>query len=206
MLFTSNRDRQFFSLLRDAAQNLVESAQVFWDLSQATGRSDEYAARLKDLEKRGDRYTHDLITLLNKLFVTPLDREDILRLAVVLDDVVDGLEAAASRIFIYRIDEDNRYIREFASLIMGQTEEIVQAIEHLQAKDLLRIRENAVQINVLENQGDDLLREALANLLNNERDPVRIIKLKEIFETLETVTDRAEDVANALESVVMKHA
>lgn len=206
MLFTSNRDRQFFSLLRDAAQNLVESAQVFWDLSQATGRSDEYAARLKDLEKRGDRYTHDLITLLNKLFVTPLDREDILRLAVVLDDVVDGLEAAASRIFIYRIDEDNRYIREFASLIMGQTEEIVQAIEHLQAKDLLRIRENAVQINVLENQGDDLLREALANLLNNERDPARIIKLKEIFETLETVTDRAEDVANALESVVMKHA
>lgn len=206
MLFTNNRDRQFFSLLRDAAQNLVESAQVFWDLSQATSRSDEYAARLKDLEKRGDRYTHDLITLLNKLFVTPLDREDILRLAVVLDDVVDGLEAAASRIFIYRIDEDNRYVREFASLILGQTEEIVQAIEHLQAKDLLRIRENAVQINVLENQGDDLLREALANLLNNERDPVRIIKLKEIFETLETVTDRAEDVANALESVVMKHA
>ncbi|BDG58923.1 DUF47 domain-containing protein [Caldinitratiruptor microaerophilus] len=206
MLFASHRDRQFFSLLRDAAQNLAESAQVFWDLSQATGRADEYAARLKDLEKRGDRYTHDLITLLNKLFVTPLDREDILRLAVVLDDVVDGLEAAASRIFIYRVDEDNRYIREFASLIMGQAEEVVQAVERLQTKDLLRIRENAVQINVLENQGDDLLREALANLLNHEQDPVRIIKLKEIFETLETVTDRAEDVANALESVVMKHA
>lgn len=190
----------------DAAQNLVESAQTFSQLSQDMSRSGEYAARLKDLEKRGDRYTHDLITLLNKLFVTPLDREDILRLAVVLDDVVDGLEAAASRVFIYRIDEDNRYIREFASLILNQAEEIVLAMHRLQGKELLRIRENAVQINVLENQGDDLLRESLANLLNYEHDPIRIIKLKEILEMLETVTDRAEDVANALESVVMKHA
>lgn len=206
MFLTGNKDRQFFSLLMDAAQNLAETARIFGQFAQNLTRAGEYAAQLKDLEKRGDRYTHDLITLLNKLFVTPVDREDILALAVKIDDVVDGLEACAARLHLYRIHEDNRFIREFARLVQSQADEIVLAMHRLQTKDLLKIRENAVQINVLENQGDDLLRQSLGDLFDQETDPIRVIKLKEIYETLETVTDRAEDVANGLESIVMKNA
>ncbi len=206
MLLSGNKDRQFFSLLLDGAQNLSEAAQMFNQFAQNLNRAGEFAARLKDLEKRGDRYTHDLITLLNKLFVTPLDREDIMALAVKLDDVIDGMEAAAARLHLYKIAGEDRFIREFSVLIQSQAEEILLAMRRLQSKDLLKIRENAVQINVLENQGDDLLRESLAQLFEQEKDPIRIIKLKEIYETLESVTDRAEDVANALESVIMKNA
>lgn len=206
MFFTGQRDKQFFNLLTDAAGNIAETARAFADLTRDLGRSREQAPIFKDLEKRGDRYTHDLITLLNKLFVTPFDREDVLGLAVKLDDVIDGLEAVVSRLALYRIEGENRFIREFAVIIQSQAEEIVLAMHRLQTKDLLRIRENAVQINVLENQADDLLRECLGHLFDNESDPVTIIKFKEIYETLEQVTDRAEDVANNLESVVMKNA
>lgn len=206
MFLSGNKDRQFFSLLMDAAQNLADSAQVFNQFLQNLQRSGEFAARLKDLEKRGDRYTHDMITLLNKLFVTPLDREDVMSLAVKLDDVVDGLEACAARLHLYKITAADRFIREFGALIESQAEEIVLAMRRLQTKDLLKIRENAVQINVLENQGDDLLRESLGLLFEQEQNPIQVIKLKEIYETLEFVTDRAEDVANALESIVMKNS
>lgn len=206
MFFSSKRDRQFYALLNDAAQNLLECSQLFSYLIENLSESRELAARLKDLEKRGDRYTHDLITLLNKLFVTPLDREEILSLAVEIDDVVDGLEAAASRLHIYRITHTDPHIKEFAAVIHKQAEEIVEAIHRLEQKDLLRMRENAVQINVLENQADEVLRQALGELFDTVDDPKTIIKLKEIYETLEQVTDKAEDVANALESVVMKNA
>lgn len=205
VIFAGSKDRQFFALLSDAAQNIAEATQVFSQMVQRLDRSGEYAARMRDLEKRGDRYTHDLITLLNRQFVTPFDREDILSLAVKLDDVVDNLEAVAARLHLYKIAGDDRYLREFAALVKSQADEIVTAMVRLQNRDLLHMRENAVQINVLENQGDDLLREALADLFDQEQDPVRILKMKEIYETLETVTDRAEDVANALESIVMKH-
>ncbi|MFO7173684.1 MAG: DUF47 family protein [Bacillota bacterium] len=200
------RDRQFFALLTDAAQNLLESSQTFAQLVENLSEAPALAARLKELERRGDRYTHEVITLLNKRFVTPIDREEILALALEIDDVVDGLEAAASRLDIYRIAEADRHIREFTGVIQRQAEEIAAAIHRLERDDLLRMRENAVQINILENQADEILRQALADLFQTVDDPKTIIKLKEIYETLELVTDKAEDVANALESVVMKHA
>jgi uncharacterized protein len=206
MLFSSSNDRRFFALLRESAENMVEVAQIFSEAIENLDRSREYAIRLKDLEKKGDRFTHDLITLLNKMFVTPLEREDIFQLAVRLDDVVDGIEATASRLSIYRIRHSDQYIREFARIIQSQVSEIVVSIELLEKKELLKIRENTVQINVLENQGDEVLRAALGNLFETEKDPIHLIKLKEIYETLETATDRAEDVANTLEGVVMKNA
>lgn len=200
------RDRQFFALLTDAAQNLLESSQTFAQLIENLSEASTLAARLKDLERRGDRYTHEVITLLNKRFVTPIDREEILALALEIDDVVDGLEAVASRLDIYRIPWADRHIRELTGVIQRQAEEIATAIHRLERDDLLRMRENAVQINILENQADEILRQALEELFQTVDDPKTIIKLKEIYETLELVTDKAEDVANALESVVMKHA
>lgn len=206
MFFSGNNDKRFFSLLKESAENIGEVARVFTESVENPGRVREYAIHLKDLEKKNDRYTHDLIALLNKMFVTPLEREDILQLAVRLDDVVDGIEATAARLAIYRIETSDQYTREFARIILSQAIEIMAAVRLLEVKDLLKIRENTVQINVLENQGDDVLRAALSNLFDTETDPIRIIKLKEVYESLETVTDRAEDVANTLESVVMKNA
>lgn len=206
MLFSKNNDKRFFALLKESAENIVEVSRVFTDMIEDLGRAREFAIHLKDLEKKGDRYTHELITLLNKMFVTPLEREDILQLAVSLDDVVDAVEATASRLAIYRIDNTDQYIREFARIIQSQAMEITAAVKLLEAKELLKIRENTVQINVLENQGDEVLRAALGNLFDTVTDPIRIIKLKETYEALEHATDRAEDVANTLESVVMKNA
>lgn len=206
LFFTGQRDQQFFQLLMEAARNVAATAREFSDLSSDLAQARERSTYFKDLERKGDRYTHDLITLLNKLFVTPFDREDILALTVKIDDLVDGLEAAVSRVGIYRIEGHDRFVSEFAAIIQSQAEEIVLSMHRLQGKELLKIRENTVQINILENQADDLLREALGRLFDNETDPVRILKLKEVYETLETVTDRAEDVANILESVVMKNA
>lgn len=206
MFWRGTGDRQFFALLADSAQTIAEGAQEFSRITAEPERAGEYASRLKDLEKRGDRCTHDLIALLNRLFITPLDREDILTLAVKLDDVTDGLEAAAARIHLYRIRDRNPYLQEFARLIAAQAQEIVAAVQNLQEKKYDALRENAVRINELENQGDELLRRALEDLFEHETNPTTIIKLKEIYETLETVTDQAEDVANALETVVMRNA
>jgi predicted phosphate transport protein (TIGR00153 family) len=193
-------------LLSDAAQVIYESAETFRQMVGDLERSGEYAAKLKDLEHRGDRATHELIALLNKYFVTPLDREDLLTLAVKLDDVTDQLEASAFRLHLYKIRTADRYLIEFGRIISAQAEQLKTAVERLGAKSLAQIRENAVKVNLLENEGDDLLRQALEQLFDDESNPVMLIKLKEIYETLETVTDRAEDVANALETIVMKNS
>jgi predicted phosphate transport protein (TIGR00153 family) len=206
VLFSSEKDKQFFILLSDAARNLVEVTREYGLMVKDLDRSPEYAERLHKLENKGDRFTHDLIHMLNKQFITPLEREDLLTLGVKLDDVTDNLEAAASRMDLYKIRGENQWLIRFGEVITKQAHEIVTAMDKLQAKNLMAIRENAVQINLLENEGDDLLRDALADLFERETNPITIIKLKEIYETLEMVTDRAEDVANALESVIMKNA
>jgi predicted phosphate transport protein (TIGR00153 family) len=206
MLFGNAKDLQFFTLLRDSAQNIAVSVQAYNQMLSHLDQAPAFAERLKALEKKGDGYTREMIALLNRLFITPLDREDLLALAVKLDDVIDGLEAAAARIRLYKLTVSDRFLTGFGELIKLQVEQILQAMQRLQEKNLQGVRENAVQINELENHGDDLLRQALEELFEREQNPVMIIKLKEIYETLESVTDRAEDVANALEGVVMKNS
>jgi predicted phosphate transport protein (TIGR00153 family) len=206
MLFGGGKDKQFFALLNEAAQTISETAKVFDAMVQNLERSGEYAEKLYKLEKQGDRITHDVILLLNKLFITPLEREDILELAMQLDGVVDGIEAAAARLHLYKVKGSNHVLREFASVINQQAAELGTAMQRLAAKQLQPMRENTVRINELENQGDKILRDALEKLFEHETNPIQIIKLKEIYETLEEVTDRAEDVADVLESVIMKHS
>lgn len=206
MFFTSKSDQKFYNLLTEAARNIADTADLFREAVANMNRIDEYAVQLKALEDKGDHITHQLIYLLNKMFVTPLDREDILNLAVQMDDVVDSIEACAARLSIYNLREADRFMSEFAQVLTEQAAEIAEAVDRLKNRDLQKLRENAVKINLLENQGDDLLRKSLSQLFAEEKDPIRIIKLKEIYETLEQATDRAEDVANSLESVVMKNA
>lgn len=207
MLFQNSRDQEFFRLLRAKAENAVDTAQLMNQLLTEPHRHPELCPAIKELESKGDHFTHDLFALINKTFVTPLEREDLAALAVALDSVVDAMEAAAARIGIYKVAETDKYLKAFAQILRAQATELVASIDLLAGNKMLQIRERAFQINVLENQGDELLRSALSNLFENAKsDPVRFICMKEIYETLEEATDEVETVANTLEGVVMKHA
>lgn len=204
LLFGGSKDKQFFTLLQSAAQNGAEGARLFGTLVETADFA--HVAVLKELETKGDNLTHELISLLNKAFTTPIDREDILALAVRIDDVIDGLEAAGARMKLYKIAPGDRFMKSFARLIEAQVNELVEAVNKLGGKSIVEARPHCVKINLLENEADTLLREALEELFSDESDAIRIIKYKELYETLEGITDTAEDVANLVESVVMKHS
>ncbi len=207
MLFGNSKDQQFYQILRHAAENAVETASLLSQLLEEPARYQELGPAIKRLESKGDDYTHNLFSLINKSFVTPLEREDLAALGVAIDSVVDAMEAAAARIGIYKVRETDKHLKAFGQVLRSQATELVASIDLLAGGKLLQIRERAVAINLLENQGDDELREALSELFDAaQANPIRFITMKEIYETLEDATDQVEDVANTLEGVVMKHA
>lgn len=207
MLFSNSKDQQFYQLLRSAAENAVDTANLLSRLLDDPALYSEVGPTIKQLESKGDEFTHKLFALINKTFVTPLEREDLAALGVAIDSVVDAMEAASARIGIYKVAESDRFLKAFAQILRAQTAELVAAIDLLAGEKLLQIRERAVQINILENQGDDQLRLALSDLFDKaQANPIQFITMKEIYETLEEATDQVEAVANTLEGVVMKHA
>lgn len=207
VLFSGGRDRRFLELLSSSAENLREIADL---LARAVAELDgisAWAGQAKELERRGDSYTHELVQLINKTFVTPLDREDLFGLAVRIDDVVDSIEAVIWRLTVYRrAAEGDPYLQRFAAILRECAAEIVTSIGLLERKEIRKLRDHSVRLNLLENDADQVLREALAALFSGDPDPVRVIQLKEIYETLEQATDRCEDVADTLEGVAMKYA
>jgi predicted phosphate transport protein (TIGR00153 family) len=160
--------------------------------------------KIKDIEHRGDEMTHAIITKLNVTFITPFDREDIHKLASSIDDVLDFINAAADRMLMYKITAAPRPAAELAAIIVRQAEQLSKAISLL-GKDQ-SVLDFCVEINRLENDADGVARKAIAELFDRERDPIALIKLKELYEVLETATDKAEDAANVVESVVLKSA
>ncbi|HWI51805.1 MAG TPA: DUF47 family protein [Symbiobacteriaceae bacterium] len=205
--FTSSKNQEFFRLLRAKAENAVDTAHLLTQLLNEPQRSPELCPAIKELESKGDHLTHDLFALIHTSFFAPLERDDLATLSVAMDSVVDAMEAAAARISIYKLQETDRFLKSFAQILRAQCGEMVGAIDLLAGNKMLQIRERAFQINVLENQGDELLRNGLTFLFEHAAaDPIRFITLKEIYETLEQATDEVETVANTLEGVVMKHA
>lgn len=201
------RSEQLFRFLVDIAENLHDTARYFADGLKELDRLDEFTQRLKDFEHRGDELTSGLVTLLNATYITPLEREDFLELAVSMDDIVDGLEACAVRFGVYQITEATPVMHEFAQNILQCVKEIRGAMDRLFQRRLKDLREYTVKINQLEKAGDAVLRNALRDLFGKGRyDVLDVIKLKEIYETLENVTDRCEDVADVLDSITVKNA
>jgi uncharacterized protein Yka (UPF0111/DUF47 family) len=149
--------------------------------------------------------THDIIKKLNKSFVTPLDREDIYALSAALDDILDLIDASAQRIVMYNVEKPTPEAKELAFLILKSCQTIDKAVALLGGK-LEPIAEYCVEVNALENEADRVCREAISRLFDEEKDPIQLIKWKEIYETLERATDKCEDAANILESVVVKNA
>lgn len=207
MWFSGSRDPRFLDLLRASAENLRAMVELLTETAADMRQISARARQAKELEERGDSYTHELVALINRTFVTPLDREDLFDLAVRIDDIVDEIEAAMSRLEIYRLEgEVNPHVRRFARILQESAAEIAVAVDLLRRRELFKLRDHAVRLNVLENEGDTALREALESLFGDGADALTVIKWKEIYELLEEATDACEDVANALESVAMKHA
>lgn len=202
----AKRSEQLFRFLVDMSENLREAAGLFADGLRDLKQRESLAARVKALEAKGDELTSGLVTLLNATYITPLDREDFLELALKMDDIVDGLEACTVRFDLYQITEATPVMIDFSQHIVQSVDEIGEAMKKLEARKLLEIREHTLRLNQLEKAGDDLLRSSLRTLFTRELDALEVIKLKEIYEILEGVTDKCEDVADVLDSVIVKNA
>jgi len=198
------KEEQYFDLfiqmtlyISDAARTLVEM------LSDKNADFEEYAQRIKGLEHACDELTHSVSTRLNKSFITPFDREDIYMMSTALDDIVDLIDDAARAIVIFDIREINDHARRFADVIQRMAVELREIVSILQRPKSITPR--LVEIHRLENEGDDIYHAAIAELFHEANDPLTVLKWKEIYEKLEAAVDRCENVANIIESVIIKH-
>jgi predicted phosphate transport protein (TIGR00153 family) len=191
-------------MFAEMSGNLTRGARLLTDLLADFKNVEARVHELHEIEHVGDDMTHTVLTKLNQTFITPFDREDIHRLATSLDDVLDFIYAAAERLTMYKITSAPPAAHKLAQIIVQQTEEIAKGVAHLEKQD--NVLKYCVEINRLENEADRVARDAIARLFEVEKDPIALIKLKELYEVLETATDKAEDAANVLETVVLKSA
>ncbi|BCJ87855.1 DUF47 domain-containing protein [Effusibacillus dendaii] len=200
------KQNQFFDMLLQVTENISAAAAAFQKGLKNYQNGEQLFAAIKPFEAQGDEYTHQIIRALNATYMTPIDREDILALASKLDDVLDGLEAAANRFDLFHISAVDNFMHDFAANIMDCANELEQAMKALHRRKMLEIRQYTVRINELENVGDKLMRDSIKSLFARTSDPVDIIKYKELYELLEGISDSYEDVADILESIVMTNA
>ena len=199
------RETKFFRMFRDVSQNLTEGASLLHDILKNPQDLPVRINRLQEIEHRGDDMTHDIIRMLNQTFITPFDREDIHALTSSLDDVLDYVNSAATRMKLYRITTPPPAAADLAGLIVKQSGELSKAVSLLE-EEHQKVLDHCVVVNQLENEADRVSRQAIAELFEYEKDPIQLIKIKELYEVLETATDKAEDAANVLEAVVLKSA
>jgi len=200
------REESFFDLFERSADILLRAAGFLVEATERFETLPENAKRLERLEHDGDQVTHDIMARLNRTFITPLDREDIHRIASALDDVLDLIEAATERFVLFKVQQIMPPAREIARVIHSQVQEIHRVMPQLRHMRHAPIMEHCIEINRLENAGDRLLRGALAELFDGAPDPIVVIKWRELYELLESATDKCEDVAVAIESIVLKNA
>jgi len=199
---------EFYDMFEQETANLVIASEKLGDLFDNYENVEVKAKELKDLEHRGDVITHEIIARVHRTFVTPFDREDITLLAHSLDDIMDFIEAAGRTAFLYNIAQPTERARELARIVVKIAHKLNEVVPRLRHRDQFPwILKQGVDINTLENEADDVHHAALAELFEVCRtDACEVIKWREIYEHLESATDRGEDVANVLEGIVLKHA
>lgn len=208
MLFKfTPREGRFFDLFEKSADALVEAAYEFRNLLQDMGNAERRSATIEDIEHRADEITHQTIELLHTTFITPIDREDIHSLISSMDDVVDIIEAASQRVLLYQINRSTPEAVAMADVCVKSCERVKAAVHGLNnLKNPKQMIQDCIEINRLENEADHLLRLAIAKLFKEEPDTRQLIKYKELYELLESCTDRCEDVANIIEGIVLEYA
>jgi predicted phosphate transport protein (TIGR00153 family) len=197
------KEREFFDLFEEAAQNIVRATELLQRLLEQWPEHPELTREIVVCEQEGDRITHDIVHRLNQTFVTPIDREDIYELASGLDDIVDLAEESADFLGLYRIEAPMEQAQALARTLAESARQIAGAMPRL--RTLGDIRHFTVEINRLENEGDRIIREALASLFERGIDPMLVIRWKDIFERLEDAIDATERVANILEGILIKN-
>jgi uncharacterized protein len=198
---------KFFNHLNNISLNLKESANYFADYKlKNVSDLKIFSEKMKEFESNGDAMVHDLIRDLNNAFITPFEREDILALSVSMDDILDGLYHTAALFEMYSIIEMDDFTLKFVDEIKNCATEIDAAIELLSTKKLLHIREYAIKIKEIESNCDHILRASIKHLFTAEKDPIRIIKYKQIYEGLEEIANCCQAVANSFDTIIMKNA
>ena len=200
-------DEKFYLYFEESAQNIVNAARLLPDLCDGTlDERTKIVEKIQEFEHLGDSVTHKIYAELNATFVTPFDREDIHLLASALDDIMDIMDGSASRFVLYKIGECPRQIKSLMQILQQSVIELQRGISLLrdfrQVAEFQRVLE---KINEYENEADSVFEQAIAQLFEFEKDPIRIIKLKEIYVGIETATDKCEDAANVMESLLIKH-
>lgn len=201
------QSQKFFDLFEEDAANVVAGAKYLKEMLDNFDNAPRLVKKLEAYEHEGDRITHELFAELNKTFVTPLDREDIHTLAAAMDTIMDRIEAAGETMVLYDVDAPTDKAKLLADIIVDSAEQIHQAISLLRTRQNVKgILTHCVEINRLENEADEVRRAVLAELFRHEKDVIKLIKWKEIYEMLEQTTDECEDVADVLQAIVMKNA
>jgi len=200
-------DASFFSHFEQQGQKTVEGCRAFLEMVENPTDLERKAERVKQIEPECDEITHEVVAGLHKTFITPLDRNDIYRLITKMDDIMDMVEAAADRLALYDVRDTSKEAVDLARCLVSGAEHVLGAVSGI--RDLSKsdaILQHCVEVNRLENVADSILRGALARLFREEKDPIAVIKWKEIYETLESATDRCEDVANIIEGVLLENS
>ena len=198
------KDREFFDLFEEAAGNIVRGAEMLEEMVKGFPDTAPLGRDILVCEQEGDRITHDIIHRLNQTFVTPIDRVDIYALASGLDDIVDWIEEVADFFGLYRIEAPMAQAQDLARVLHACARQIAEAMPRL--RGFRDISHYTVELNRLENDGDRIVREAIASLFDNGIDPMVVIRWKDIFERLEEAIDASEHVANILQGVVIKNS
>ena len=197
-------EKSFFEMFKQQAENVHAGAEAMVEMLENFENPAMGADKVESYEHIGDTITHKIMMRLNQTFITPFDREDIHELASKIDDVLDLVDAAATRLVMYRVKSIRPGVIDLAKTVREATAQIAKAVHVLEKED--HILDCCIEINRLENQADRQCRDLIATLFDQENDPVQIIKWKEIIETLEFATDKCEDVANVIEGVTLKNA
>ena len=197
------QNREFYELLNRAAANLVSTSQLLLDLLEHYPDRRALVDEIKDREHEGDRVTHEIVQLINRSFVTPIDREDIYSLATAIDDVCDFMDQVADELNLYRVEEVPQEAIQQAGVIFRAVSKLSDAIEGLDG--LKNIHHHLVDIHTLEDEGDRIVRSATAKLFSNGLDPLVVIRWKDIHHDLEMAVDKCETAAHVLESIYLKN-
>ena len=198
------RETKFFELFAELSSAMNEGARLLRDLLRDPHDLKIRVEQMQAIEHRGDKAIHAIMTKLNQSFITPFDREDIHHLASSLDDVLDYMNTAATRLVMYKIAQPTAAAAELAGILVLQSEELARGVSLLEKNG--KVMQHCDEINRLEDEADQISRKAIGELFEYEKDPIQLIKMKELYEVLETATDKAEDAANVLEAIVLKSA
>lgn len=199
------QEKHFFDMIEHQSENVLEGVDALVDMLKHYTDINTKREKIKNIENSGDTMVHDIFAELNRTFITPIDREDISKLACSLDDILDNLEAVAERLVLYDIKKPPAFMLEFATTLQQTSQNVHEGIVLLRDfKESKKIRGFCKEVNTLENEGDALLRKATADLFN-KHDPIEIIKIKELYEDLEAAIDRCEDVADVIGDILVKY-